>query len=605
MKAHGLVLALVILFILLGGCVTNIHHGQGTVIVTGEMKQWHDTVLTFDGPQVDEAGEPNPFLDYRLEVTFAKDDRRYVVPGYCAADGDAGQTGATKGNKWQVHFLPPEPGTWTYTVSFRTGMDVAIDGRGGVPVAPVDGMTGTVVIGPTDKTGRGFRAQGLLRYTGQRYLQFAHTGTYFLKGGADSPENFLGYADFDQTYDTADLKRTGEAAGEKFIHHYQPHLGDWRPGDPTWQGDKGKGIIGALNYLASKGMNSVYFLTYNIDGGDGQDVWPWTSPTERLRFDCSKLAQWEIVFSHMDKLGLALHVVTQETENDQGLDGGDLGRQRKLYYRELIARFAHHPALVWNLGEENTNTDEQRQAFAKYFHDLDPYDHPVVCHTYPGKYDEVYGPLLGYAYFEGPSLQTSDTHGQTVKWIDLSAKANRPWFVCLDEIGPSHTGVKPDNDDFWHDEVRAQHLWGNLMAGGAGCEWYFGYNFPNNDLNCESWRSRDHLWDMTRYALGFFRDYLPFAKMSHHDELTSAPDDYCFANPGQIYAIYLPAGGTTDLDLGNATATFLIRWFNPRAGGPLQIGALVSASGPGKVNIGQPPADTDRDWVALVKRSEQ
>ena len=127
-------------------------------------------------------------------------------------------------------------------------------------------------------------------------------------------------------------------------------------------------------------------------------------------------------------------------------------RQRKLYYRELVARFAHHPALVWNLGEENTNTNEQRKAFAKYIHELDPYDHPVVCHTYPGKYDEVYRPLLGYGFFEGPSLQTNDTHRQTMKWLDLSAKARRPWFVCLDELGPSHTGVKPDNDDYGHDE---------------------------------------------------------------------------------------------------------------------------------------------------------
>lgn len=48
----------------------------------------------------------------------------------------------------------------------------------------------------------------------------------------------------------------------------------------------------------------------------------------------------------MDKLGLMLHVVTQETENDRLLDGGEPGFERKLYYRELIARFAHHPALV-------------------------------------------------------------------------------------------------------------------------------------------------------------------------------------------------------------------------------------------------------------------
>lgn len=620
MKSRGLIL-LPICLIVACGCAIEHQGWSHKAVISGELKQWHPITLTFIGPQSSEIGEPNPFLDCRLTVIFSKDEpsgkgersfaRRpnsqpdgepYVVPGYYAADGNAGRTGAAVGNKWQAQFLPPETGRWKYVVSFRAGKDIAIDPC--VPGEPVgcDGTKGTFEIGPTDKTGRDFRAQGLLRYIGQRYLQFAHTRTYFIKAGADSPENFLGYADFDGTYDTAGLKREGEAAGEQFIHHYQPHVQDWRSGDPTWKDGKGKGIIGALNYLASKGMNSVYFLTYNVDGGDGKDVWPWTDPNDKLHFDCSKLAQWEIVFSHMDKLGLMLHVVTQETENDQGLDKGELGRQRKLYYRELIARFAHHPALVWNLGEENTNTDAQRKAFAKYIRDLDPYDHPIVCHTFPGQYDAVYKPLLGYADFEGPSLQTNDTHNQTLKWIDLSAAAGRPWFVCLDEIGPSHTGVKPDNDDYWHDEVRKQHLWGNLMAGGAGVEWYFGYRFLHNDLNCENWRSRDHMWDLTRYALEFFQDHLQFARMRHHDELTSTPDDYCLASPGFLYAIYLPSGGTTDLDVGSAAGMFRIRWFNPRQGGPMETGTLTSATGPGKINMGQPPRDTDKDWVALVDR---
>jgi len=604
MIRYKTILSLAFCFIL---TVPIISHGQNKATVSGELKKWHKITLTFSGPQTNETADPNPFRDYRLNVTFYKGDKQYVIPGYYAADGNAAQTSAKSGNQWRVHFSPDEQGQWNYSASFRTGRDIAVsnDPNAGSPTA-FDGAGGTFTVGPSDKTGRDFRSKGILKYVGKRYLQFAETGEYFLKGGADSPENFLGYADFDDTFDAGELKRQGEATGDEFIHQYRPHIKDWRPGDPTWKNDKGKGIIGALNYLASEGMNSVYFMCYNLDGGDGKDVWPWTDPNEKYRFDCSKLDQWEIVFSHMDTLGLMLHAITQETENDQGLDGGELGPQRKLYYRELIARFAHHPALVWNLGEENTNTDDQRKAFCRYIKELDPYDHPIVCHTFPGRYENIYSPLLGYEYFDGPSLQTNDTHTQTLKWIEKSASTGKPWFVCLDEIGPADTGVKPDANDYWHDDVRSKHLWGNLMAGGAGCEWYFGYKFAHNDLNCEDWRSRDHLWDLTRYALEFFHRYLPFAEMTGHDELISIEDGYCFAKLGQIYTIYLPApegptSGTTNLDLGKYSSTFTVQWYNPRIGGPLQTGTVTKITGPGPASIGSPPAETDKDWVALIK----
>jgi len=39
---------------------------------------------------------------------------------------------------------------------------------------------------------------------------------------------------------------------------------DWQSGDPDWGNGKGKAIIGALNYLASQHVNSIYFLPMNI-----------------------------------------------------------------------------------------------------------------------------------------------------------------------------------------------------------------------------------------------------------------------------------------------------------------------------------------------------
>ena len=589
-------------FVPLALALIPVARAQAAPVVTGEAKVWHNVTITFDGPGSGEHATPNPFADYRLTVRFTDGKRGFVVPGYYAADGKAGETSATKGSKWRVHFVPDAAGRWRYEASFRAGKNVATDpnpraGR----AAAFDGANGEIAVAPTDKTGRDFRGKGFLRHGGGQYLRFAGTGERFLKGGADSPENFLGYADFDGTFDTGKGKRGGEAAGGG-LHRYAPHVRDWRAGDPTWKDGKGKGILGALNYLASTGMNSVYFIPYNIDGGDGKDTWPWTSPTERFRLDCSKLDQWEMVFSHMDKLGLCLHPITQETENDQGLDRGELGPQRKLYYRELIARFAHHLGLVWNLGEENTNTDAQRKAFCAYIRGLDPYGHPIVCHTFPGKYDQVYTPLLGFQDFDGPSLQMGNvraTHAETVKWVVRSALAGRRWFVCHDEVGPAHTGVKPDRDDPDHDDIRGHALWGNLLAGGAGCEWYFGYKFAHNDLNCEDWRSRAKMWDQTRHALEFFHEHLPFWAMRTGDDLTAATDDYCFYAEGKIYAIYLPRGGTTTLKV--PANTYTVRWYNPRTGGELQSGTVKEIKGPGTPSIGAPPAETDKDWVALLR----
>jgi hypothetical protein len=247
-------------------------------------------------------------------------------------------------------------------VSFRSGQDVALspDANAGNALAP-DGQSGSIRIGRSDKRGVDLRGKGLLEYTGQHYLRFAASREYYLKGGADSPENFLAYDEFDETFDTDADSGSYKKVGV-FIHRYAPHVSDWRTGDPSWKAGKGKGIIGAINYLASKGVNSIYFLTYNLDGGDGRDTWMWTKPDVRDRFDTSKLDQWEIVFSHMERNGIMLHVVTQETENDRKLGGGPgLNPIRKLYLRELIARFAHHNAIVWNLGEENNTPDADRK----------------------------------------------------------------------------------------------------------------------------------------------------------------------------------------------------------------------------------------------------
>ena len=82
-------------------------------VISGELRKWHKVTLTFDGPATSETATPNPFTNFRLNVTFTHNSGSptYVVPGYWAADGDAANTSATNGNKWRVHFTPDKTGT--------------------------------------------------------------------------------------------------------------------------------------------------------------------------------------------------------------------------------------------------------------------------------------------------------------------------------------------------------------------------------------------------------------------------------------------------------------------------------------------------------------
>jgi hypothetical protein len=573
------------------------------VVLSGELHQWHKVTLTLDGPQASEDGTPNPFLDYRMQVTFRHPETglTYHVPGYFAADGDAANTSATSGNKWRAHLAPDRVGKWSYIVSFRAGPNVAISDspEAGTPVAGVDGLSGSFEIAKTDKSGRDLRGKGRLEYVGKHHLRFAATGEFFLKAGVDAPENFLAYKDFD-----GDFHKDGHK--DEFVKDWAPHVQDWRPGDPTWQDAKGKGMIGAVNYLASQGLNSFSFLTLNI-AGDDCNVFPYTTYDERERIDCSRMDQWEIVFEHGMHQGMYLHFKTQEAENVNLLDDGHLGPQRKLYYRELIARFSHHLALNWNLGEEvglgHDVSTQKKKDWAEYFRTHDPYQHHIVIHNGDNHFD-----LLGKdSALTGFSLQTNQSdfrnvHGSTLNYIRRSVKAGKPWVVACDEPGDASHALITDAEDPTRNDARKNALWGNIMAGGAGVEWYFGYKHAHSDLTCQDYRVRQNMWRQCRVALGFFADHdIPFWNMANANDRISSKSAYCLCDPGKLYLVFLKHIEPTTLDLSGANGIFEILWFNPREGGPLQRGSNQAVNGGEKVRLGDPPGDPGQDWLAVVR----
>jgi len=557
--------------------------------VTGALKKWHPVTIDFIGPHAGETdSSPNPFLDYRLQVTLkGPSGKTYNVPGFFDGNGDGGGTG----NIFRVRFTPDETGKWTYQVSFRKGENVAIylSPNAGAPT-DFDGKKGTFFISKGDSNAPGFLKWGRLEYVRNHYLKF-RDGPYWIKGGADSPENFLGYNGFDNT----------PAAK----HNYAPHIPHWNQGDPDWGNGKGKGIIGSLNYLASKKVNSIYFLPMNI-GGDYKDTWPFIGPiipegsaaNNKLHYDISKLRQWEMVFAHAEKKGIMLHFVLNEAEtaNKMELDSAKLGVERKLFYRELIARFGHHLALQWNICEEFNSRwkgslellPKTIKEWAAYIRAMDPYHHPITVH-HASKVFDAWASFIGDPLFEVTSFQTQDIWA-IQNFRKKSSAVGLPLVISVDETWP-----EPASDSNAA-TIRKKYI-GPVYFSGGNLELILkGYMEKGNFKDYES------LWDDMWHMRQFFENHLPYWEMEPNDGLLSnhKGSGKVFTKPGEYYAVYLPKGGSGKLDLSTATGYFEISWFNPRTG--KFEGKTEVQKGGGPIALGYAPTSPVEDWVVFIKK---
>ncbi|WP_298468892.1 DUF5060 domain-containing protein [uncultured Erythrobacter sp.] len=586
--------------------------------------------LTVAGPELDERGDRNPFADVRLEWTLTHEGETWVIPGYFAGCGDAADTGCTGGNVWRAHFVPPDEGDYSWKVDFRTGPDMAVAPS---PGKHLNGHGATGSFSVSGQSADPIRARGLLQYTGETYYRFAGDGSVFFKFGPDAPENMLAYEGFDATQNYKGFRK-----------NWQAHASDLREeGSRVLWGEKksGAGLLGMFDYLADAGANSVSMLLWNA-GGDDRNVFPhllavpaeryeqmdpaaqWDEGLVQDRFDVSKLDQWQRALSYADSRGLHLHFKLQETENDSFMDGGALGRTRKLYMREMVARFGHFLALTWNLGEENVQHPGDVRHMASYLAALDPYDHPLVLHSYPDqkqRYRAFLGPdsALNGLSLQGREDDISDLRPDVTEWIREAQLAGKPLVMAYDEPGRADggAGVDPDYPDERLPAKREVELdpelflrdglWNALTAGANGVEAYYGYKTGCSDLDCQDHRTRARLWREGRVALEFFSQHVGdrAVRMVAADYLTRPRDDFVFAEPGQ-FAVIVPGEEETIMTTGGIEGRFSVRWFDRVNGGGLQTGSLAEVDNHRRnTKIGEPPEGGSGKWIAVVERIDQ
>ncbi|MDW7693015.1 DUF5060 domain-containing protein [Flammeovirgaceae bacterium SG7u.111] len=578
------------------------------IVIEGELKQWHQVIFTLDGPKASEDAAENPFANYRLDMVFTSEKgTEYIVPGYFAADGNAANTSAKTGNKWRVIFTPTQTGTWKYKISFRKGENIAAipyqeQPEAGKKAAKIDGQEGGFIIGVSDKTGVDFRSpdKGLLLFNGNRYLKYQGSERYYLKAGQGSPETFLAYKDFD---DVRDLKGN-------FIHEYKVHAAHYNEADEdyTWKEGKGKNMLGAINYLSQQGVNSQYVILTTLKG-DGDDSWPWADPEDFTRFDCSKLDQWNKVFTYMNHKGLLLTALLFEAENEQLLDDGEaMGLERKLYYREMIARFSHLLGLVWIISEEtrlyHKFPPEYNATRIVHLTSIDPYKHSTGLHNgniNSSDYEDT--PEFTYFALHASADNWSQAHAKVLYRVNEAKRRGHPWVVFFDECVSAQYGVKIDEEDPDHDLPRREGIWGTLLAGGGGVSWYYGYKHRQNDLYCEDFTLREKMFHQTKTAVDFFMDNnIPFWEMENRNDLVD--NGRCLAKENEVYVVQLD-GATFANMYFDKKVDYEVKWFDPKNGGALQNGTRKFISGKGTQSIGRPPSDPEKEWIVLIRSTEK
>src|SRR5690606_31799742 len=110
----------------------------------------------------------------------------------------------------------------------------------------------------------------------------------------------------------------------------------------------------------------------------------------------------------------------------------------------------------------------------------------------------------------------------------------------------------------------------------------------------------DIWWKQSTIATRFVQQF-PLEEMKCNDDAINVKGAFVLEKPGVIYIAYLPAGTQNAKISLSGDKTYSVNWFNPRDGSDMQVGSLVTIQGKGFQSLGNPPSDTEKDWLVVVQ----
>jgi hypothetical protein len=334
--------------------------------------------------------------------------------------------------------------------------------------------------------------------------------------------------------------------------------------------------------------------------------WPATDPQDVYHpgFDFSRffIPYWQVI-EHALRFARDLDMIISlafDMNDSQTHPAADSEDERR-YIRYAIARLAAFSNITWDLGDDldGFRSTAWAENAGRLVQRWDPYHHLTTTHyrSFSQAQQPRSSDWVGFVSFQNWSrtqhaymLEQRKTQEEIGRIIPLTNEEygyedHYPWWTA------------PQNADA--PDLLRRMAWEIPMAGGYGTTGETarrGTNvWPNTGGGWMNGRGDSTMTMLDGYAhiVDFFTGF-EWWKADPHDELVDA-GNYCLAEPGRTYVVYLPHTRTATVRLSGSG--YVARWFNPITGEWTNLGQVNGSSW-----TSPPVPDPTHDWVILLQK---
>jgi hypothetical protein len=507
----------------------------------------------------------NPFTEAAVSGQFGKvgENRRLAVDGFCdSADGSV----------FRVRFMPWAPGDYSYSVTFRqggfektlTGSFRASNGR----------RRGPIRVDP--KYPWHFIWEG----TGERYF-FNGTTAFWLMGFRE--DRVIDYS-IERLHQLKINRLRVLLAGATDIF--------W--GEPVMPGG-----------------NFSFFLRPWI----AQKPESFDDPgIDFTRFSIPYWQKWEHMLRFARERDVIISVILDISTHRAQAPAGSEDERR--YIRYAVSRLSAFSNITYDLGDDLDSFRDEKWAHetGTLIEGWDPYKHLASSHPVYREHQDRASEWFGFTSIQNWSHQQ---HALMLEEREIQKKTGRIIPQTNEEYGYEdhypHWAAAPPAESA---ETLRQMAWGIAMAGAygtAGESARRGTNiWPDTGGGWINGRGDDTEVMLKGYGhmVDFFTSF-EWWKTEPHDELVNS-GAYCLAEPGQIYAVYVPLGRLCgnrehfgyqsecgDVTIKLEPGLYEAKWFSATTG---EIVPLPAVQGP-SWTLPKPPGWLD--WALLLRKIEK